>query len=347
MTRLRTNKAIRRVSKRDLRKVAQHFDRRAKGTVTAAELSARMKARREEKGKTDWTSEESVRASLELSHAINESGRFTEEQYFFHCAAPVESLHDHRWMEGHYKDKLDPISAAMRAVETKYGLTDGQYWPRGAGSAEYTRLSAQYDRLFADELAALFRKFGLERHARLKARNRTEYDRLREAGRAHVFDRTDVEHATAKLIDMYEAEAKKCVKAKAFHAACVMLGSACESLILLKCIREPAELAAAQARIPKSKGFHKGGPSYWNLGQLVEVAKLAGWVADLETANAVVQIVNLLGHLQGLRNLVHAGRHAADMPHISVGKEQYEDAWSAYLALKFAFEKKATAARAS
>jgi len=122
----------------------------------------------------------------------------------------------------------------------------------------------------------LFRSFGLERHACLLAGNRFEYDRLRKASRTYVFDRTDVEHGTAKLTDMYEAGARKCAKVKAFLAACVRLGPACESLILLKCIREPAELAAAQERIPKSKGLHKGGPSFWNPGQLVEVAKVAG-----------------------------------------------------------------------
>jgi len=56
-------------------------------------------------------------------------------------------------------------------------------------------------------------------------------------------------------------------------------------------------------------------------------------VGNLEAANVVVQIVNLIGHVQDLRNLVHAGRHAADMPHVSIGKEQYEDAGSACLAL--------------
>ena len=73
-----------------------------------------------------------------------------------------------------------------------------------------------------------------------------------------VFEQSDVEHATAKLIGMFETEATKCAKAKAYYAACVMIGSASEARLLLKCLQEPTELAAAKAKIPATKGFHKG-----------------------------------------------------------------------------------------
>ena len=138
---------------------------------------------------------------------------------------------------------------------------------------------------------------------------------------------------------MYECEAKKCAKAKAYYAACVMLGSASEALILLKCIQEPVELSAAKTKIPKSGGFDKRGPAFWSLGQLIEIAKEAGWIANIETENVIVHIVNLMAHLHGLRNLLHPGHHARQKPHISIGKEQYEDARSAYLALRYAVEK--------
>jgi hypothetical protein len=140
------------------------------------------------------------------------------------------------------------------------------------------------------------------------------------------------------LIAMYASEAKKCANAQAYYAACVMLGSASEALILLKCIQEPVQLAEAIARTPATRRFHKGGPQFWNLAQLIEVANEAGWIANLETENILVHIVNLLASLHELRNLVHPGRHTVQRPHISIGEEQYKDAEAAYLALRYALE---------
>lgn len=286
-----------------------------------------------------WTDLASVKEALELTHALYEGGRFTWDEYFFHSAVPVESLHDHRNFEGHYKDKLDPISAKLRDVEAKHGLKDGEYWPKGQGPAEYDRLNARYEKALNDEFEKLLREVGLAAHTRLWRNNRDEFHRLREAGRASVFEASHIEHATAKLIEIYESEAAKCAKAKAYYAACVMLGSASEALILLKCLQEPTELAAARAKITNSKGFHKDGPQSWSLSQLVDIAKEAGWIANLETQNVVVQMVNLMSHLRDIRNLVHPGRHAVRRPHVSIGQEQHADTKTAYLALRFTLER--------
>lgn len=336
-------KPLRRVRRRELMEMASHFERRAKGAAIAAELASRQRLERAEGKGRLWTDLASVRETLELTHALYEGGKFTWEEYFFHSVVAVESLHDHLSFYGpsFCKERLDAISAKIRKVEAKFGLKPGEYWARGQGPAEYKRLNAQFDKVNADEFGELLREVGLDEHARLWRNNREEFDRLREAGRASVFEKGDIEHATVKLIEMYENEATKCTKAKAYYAGCVMLGSAAEALILLKCLQEPGELAAAKAKIPKSSGLHKGGPQFWNLSQLIQIANHAGWVANLETENVVVHIVNLISHLHDIRNLVHPGRHATRRPHVSIGREQYADAKVAYLALRFALERTA------
>lgn len=207
MKRLHTVKRLRRVSRREVVQMARHFERRAKGAATATELASRRRLEKSEGKNRSWTDVASVKEALELSHALYNGGRFTWDEYFFHSVYPVESLHDHLTFEGHYKDKLDPTSARLREVEGKYGLKDGEYWPKGQGPTEYDRLNARYEKILDDEFGKLLREVGLGAHARLWRDNREEFNRLREAGRASVFEASDIEHATAKLIEMYEREA--------------------------------------------------------------------------------------------------------------------------------------------
>ena len=234
MRRLRPIKPPRRVTRSEIAQMVRHFERRATGVAAAAELASRRRTAKSERRDRLWTDATSVKESLELSHALYEGGRFTWEEYFFQCAVPIESLQDRHTMDGHYDNKLAPVVSKLRGVEVKHGLEPGQYWPKGRGPAEYDRLNARYEKLLDNEFGKLLREVGLDAHAKLWRGNREEFDRLREAGRASVFEPADLEHATAKLIDMYESEASKCAKARAFYAACAMLGSACEALILLK-----------------------------------------------------------------------------------------------------------------
>ena len=336
--RLHPMKRLRRVSRSEISRAMKHFERRAKAGARAAELAQlqRLEAQKEE---PSWTDADSVKETLELCHAIYESGRFTWEEYFFNTTAPVESLHQHQQLNGRYDDKLKPILLRMKEIESKYGLKPDEYWRIGSEPPAYDRLDKKYCKILDIKLSSLFREFSLYTHARLLLNNKTEYNRLREAGRASFSESTDIEHATAKLIDVYVSEARKCARAKAYYAACLMLGSASEALILLKCLQKRAEVSAAMARNPKLRGLDKKEPQYWNLGQLIEVAKEAGWFANLRTQNVLVYVEQVVIHLRELRNLVHPGRHARQRPHISIGEEQYKDANSAYLALRYSLEK--------
>ena len=339
MKRLRPMKQPRLVTRRDTEQLASHFERRAQGIATATQLASLRRLEKTEGKRKSWTDFAAVKDALELAQALYAGGGLTSDEFLFYSVAPVESYHDHLTLNGHYKDKLDPITNKLREIEAGHGLKPDEYWRKGEGPEEHDRLNARYEKVLDDEFGKLLREVGLVAHSRLWRDNRKEFDRMREAGRASLFESSDVEHATSKLIGMYEGEATKCAKAKAYYAACVMLGSASEALILLRCLQKPAELERAKAELPKSKRFNKDGPPAWNLGQLIEIAIQAGWIANLETESVVVQIVNLISQLHDIRNLVHPGRHAASKPHVTISQEQYADAKAAYTALRFALEK--------
>ena len=296
--RLHPMKRLRTVSSREMRKLERHLERRARGRAAAAELALRRSG---EKLEGLWKDIASVREYLAMTHALNEGGRLTEDEYFFHCVAPVESLEEHVSMQGDYRTKLDGILAKMTEIEASHGLKPGESWRRGQGPAEFKRLSALYEKTRDNAFAKLLREAGLSAHARLWREDREEFNRLREAGRAALFDRWDIESATMKLIELYGSEASKSAGAKAYYAATVMLGSASEALLLLKCIQEPGEVAAARAALPRGARFHKDGPLYWNLNQLIEISKQAGWISDVEMEDVRIHIVNLVAefHTRG------------------------------------------------
>lgn len=333
--RLRPIKRLRRTTSREVQQLVRHFERRAKGSTTAAEL---VKRRAAVKPDERWTDIPSVQEDLAISHALYDAGRLTWEEYFLHCVFPVERLHDHLSMHGDLRAKLDPIMARLSEIEAQHGLKPGESWRRGEGPDEFKRESARFAKTKDDAFGKLLQDLGLRTHARLWREDQDEFWRQREAGRSAAFEPWDIENALVKLIGLYEGEAKKCANAKAYYAACVMLGSSSEALLLLKCHQEPTELAEARAKLPVSNRFDKRGPQYWNLNQLIEIAKVAGWVSDVATENVVVHIANLMAQLHDTRNLVHPGRHASSRPHITIGKEQYDDAKAAYRTMRLLIE---------
>jgi hypothetical protein len=86
-----------------------------------------------------------------------------------------------------------------------------------------------------------------------------------------------------RLYRFYWREAERCEGAKAYLAGCVMLGSALEALLTLM-VNVYDEQAAATGKVPK-KGKKRKPLLDWDLGELLPVAKAAGWLPaglDLE-----------------------------------------------------------------
>lgn len=325
--RLSPFKPLPRPTQPELAKLARHFERRASAAKKIEQLIGQ---RRELPLGERWTDPALVQADVDLALAMYEAGQFTYEEYFFHCALPVEAYHSHASLHGEDRRRFDVIHERIALIKRKHGLSADQFWKKGAGPAEYTKQNELFEKTYDQLFKKLLRQFGLNGHARLWFGDRSEFDRLREAGRLAIHEKWDTEHELVKLVALFESEAKKCARAKAYYAACAMLGAATEALLLLKCHQEPAELEEAKKKLPTKNGFDKRGPHHWNLSQLIEIAKLASWVSDVATENVVVHVAGLMGNLHETRNLVHPGRHAKRYTHLRVGAERFKDADAAY-----------------
>lgn len=126
----------------------------------------------------------------------------------------------------------------------------------------------------------------------------------------------DAERELFRLYRYYWLEAKRCQKAKAHLAGCVMLGSALETLLMLIVNVYPEEAEATEAVPMKDKKpmpLHK-----WNLTQLLAVAKKAGWlpsslnVGEDNWSTRKAEIGDYAEITRMLRNLAHPARYHLD-----------------------------------
>lgn len=105
-----------------------------------------------------------------------------------------------------------------------------------------------------------------------------------------------IEYSIATILEERWAEVERCVKAEAYLAGIIVMGSLLEGLILSVMQRKPAE--ANQSKVApkdangKVKRFHQ-----WSLSEMIDVAHNEGWF-DLD--------VKLFSHaLRTFRNLIH------------------------------------------
>jgi|ERR1700733_8484785 hypothetical protein len=92
----------------------------------------------------------------------------------------------------------------------------------------------------------------------------------------------------------------------------------------------PEDVAQAIALLPPR--FRPGSdPMRWTLDQLIKVAGKAGWPKGMGDPNSDMPILEWATTLREIRNLLHAGRHALERPHVAVGETQVHDARSMYV----------------
>jgi hypothetical protein len=117
-----------------------------------------------------------------------------------------------------------------------------------------------------------------------------------EQGRRSVFEKEDHLASAHDLIDLYESEAQKSAKAKAYYAAITMLGSAAEARILLECLRQRTKIGTIVRKLPAKTRPTVLDPLKWNLADLINVAKEAGstakngWTPSLPILRCVTRL---------------------------------------------------------
>jgi len=120
-----------------------------------------------------------------------------------------------------------------------------------------------------------------------------------------------------KLLELYESEARRCARASAYYAACAMLGAALEASLLLTCSLDADEVTAALPTMTKKP--QKSSMDRWTLDELIAVSTHMGWLPTRRNPKGRKRIGDVVGFVQEMRNLLHAGRHLRRYPRRRLG----------------------------
>ena len=112
--------------------------------------------------------EKRAKAYIKVADAQYKAGQISEQEHIFHRYYAVANLvHDTRWMNGHYSEKLHLISQKMKDIEREYGLKDDEYWAKGDAPEEYQTLDIEYEKVLESKLQEEFIEFGADDIAEL------------------------------------------------------------------------------------------------------------------------------------------------------------------------------------
>lgn len=284
--------------------------------------SERFEKMHKAKGKGAWKDPEYAAALVDLCTALLHSRKMSLQQYVFNASYAASSLHEERLFNREYPE-IEAISQALRLIEQEHGADDG--WPIGEGPDEHQRLSREWEFLSDKRFILTMKEIGAEDVASLYLDDKKEYERLRERGRRHVFQKDEIVASISDAVVRYEKEARSSALVEAYTASAILLGAAVEGVLLLRCLRSRRKAISVASKLPK-----KVRPSAlddflrWNFDQLIEVCLAAGWLPPIEKIE--VRPDGLAHLLRQMRNYVHPGRVAKDRPWIEIEKEDYEQA---------------------
>src|SRR5580704_5684325 len=108
----------------------------------------------------------------------------------------------------------------------------------------------------------------------------------------------------------------RCAAADAYLPACIMLGSALETLLLVFAGRFSEEALSTEAA--KKYKLHEKHVLKWNFNELLDVAYNAGWLPAAAATNDPEELKKIdlasFGHVvRRVRNLVHAAKYLKEM----------------------------------
>lgn len=275
----------------------------------------------------------SVSQFIALVRALIDGGRITVAQYACFVGSRLESVVDHRCMEGSYDAELQPITSAMDKVRRRHGLSPEEFWLRSDEPEEFHLLDKEYTTALDRKLVEVMREFGEDALADLVSTNRLVYEALREEGRLATFESENLGVALASAVKHYENEAARAGSVGAYLAGALMWGAAAEGRLLLKCVLQPDVAASARLTMAGERRPKSADPFTWTLEHLILVAAEAGWVSSLDDDDLVIVVEGLVHQLRALRNLVHPGRYVRERPHLTTDESTFIDARTAYHAL--------------
>ena len=118
-----------------------------------------------------------------------------------------------------------------------------------------------------------------------------------------------------KLFHFFHEQAMRCAAADAYLPACIMLGSALETLLLVFAGRFPEEALSTEAA--KKYKLHEKHFLRWDFNELLDVAYNAGWLPAAAATNDPEELKKI-----DLASFGHVVRRVRNLVHISEGNER-------------------------
>lgn len=307
--------------------------RRAGAAEILPALAERHRAAREALPTGGWKDPASAASLIDLGLILLEARRMSLQEYIFLVDCSVEPVHSDRILTKTYPE-IAELSAKLRAVEEAHGLGPNQYWPAGSGPDEHQRLNKAWDAASDKRYIETLKE--LERGAATELYNAdpTEYRRLRERGRRSMYHKDSLVPALADTIVRYEQEARSAANARAFTAAIVLLGSAVEGLLLLRCLRskrKAQEVATAMSK--RRRPRNPLTPEQWTFEQLINVCLDAGWLPAIHLGDNSILPAGLAHILRTMRNRIHPGNVSTKNPWLEAERRDFDDADVIYTTL--------------
>jgi hypothetical protein len=326
-----------------------HIRARVAGEISLEKTLAEFNPHAENRTRNVRELEEKLPFNVKLATGLFEAGKITKAELFFHCGFHIVGLHEKYHFDGLYDSELKEVSTKMDQIEKKHGLKENEYWLIADAPADYLHESKKYDSILEKKQVEVFRKFAPPLIADQLENDPNVFWNLYDRGRRSIFEKDDHLASALELIELYESEAQKSAQAKAYYAAITMISSAAEARILLECIRQRAKVRIVIRKLPQKLKPASPDPLKWSLTSLINVAKEADWLPNIDDGDVVHVVAGWAHRLRTIRNLLHPGRHILDKPHATLGKEEWLDALSAYTALRHAIEsaRKAKGAKSS
>jgi len=131
--------------------------------------------------------------------------------------------------------------------------------------------------------------------------------------------------ALLSLINRYHSEAKKAARARAYYAACVLIGSALEGSLLAMCTLRAKDVEHHLAGLAPNHRPPKAAQD-WVLNQLLAVAAALQWLPARPNKYSRTRLADWAHLVRELRNLVHPGKHVREYPRVRLGRRHWSDA---------------------
>ena len=130
-----------------------------------------------------------------------------------------------------------------------------------------------------------------------------------------------------ELIGQFNVESKRCAKAKAYYAACVLQAAAFEGLLLAMCDGLLDEVEMYVLKLP-SHERPKGRMEKWSLDQLIKIAYGLKWLPSRHHIKGKRKTGDHVQLVKELRNVIHPGKHIRDNPNVHLRERHYSDSYT-------------------